>query len=259
MKKIIRTLIIIGFTLSALGLLRIGYFEAKAELAQYLMHSAWEKSKSLLEDFSSQLDEKIDSGKVNIKPWPWADTWPVLKMTIPKIGSSSLVLKDASGESLAFGPGLLTTNINPGEKGNSLIAAHRDTHFEQLGELTAGDIILIEKLTAKILRFKIDQIKIVDSRTSQPITDTNDTRLTLVTCYPFDATEANTPYRYLVSGRIVIPEIKLKTKNLQLVETKLASRHWPSLRYRSPLGRTNLEPVDFFVSAFVEFFPQLSL
>ncbi|MCF6192808.1 MAG: class GN sortase [Kangiellaceae bacterium] len=223
MKKIVRILIIIGFTLSALGLLRIGYFEAKAELAQHLMQTAWEKSQSLLGDFNSQLSQKIESVKGNIKPWPWADTWPVFKMTIPKIGSNSLVLKDASGESLAFGPGLLTTNINPGDKGNSFIAAHRDTHFERLRELTKGDIILIEDLTARTIRFEVDQIEIVDSRTSQPITDIGDTRLTLVTCYPFDATEANTPYRYLVSGRKVISEIKLKTKNLQSAETKLAS------------------------------------
>ncbi len=202
MKKIIRTLIILGLTLSAFGLLRIGYFEAKAELAQHLMQTAWEKSKSLLDDFSGTFDQKIDGGKTNIKPWPWADTWPVLKMTIPSIDSSHLVLRDASGESLAFGPGLLTVNLNPGERGNSFIAAHRDTHFERLGELTAGDIILIESLTTKTVRFEVDQIEIVDSRTHQPITNTKDKRLTLVTCYPFDAIEANTPYRYLVSGRM---------------------------------------------------------
>jgi len=225
MKKIILALIVIGLTLSALGLLRIGYFEAKAELAQYLMQTAWEKSKNLLKDFSNQLDQKVDSGKANITPWPWADTWPVFKMAIPKISSLSLVLKDASGESLAFGPGLLTTKLYPGEKGNSFIAAHRDTHFERLGELIVGDIILIEHLTAKTLRFEVDQIEIVDSRTNQPIIDTNDTRLTLVTCYPFVATKSNTPYRYLVSGRLVIPTSKSVTKNPLSAETKLASRH----------------------------------
>ena len=172
----------------------------------------------------NQFDGEIKTHQAKIKPWPWADTWPVFKLIIPSIGSNSLVLKDASGESLAFGPGLLTTNINPGERGNSFIAAHRDTHFERLAELRKGNVILIEDLTEHKLRFEVDLIMIVDSRTDQPMTNTPDTRLTLVTCYPFDATESNTPYRYLVSGRLVVGE-DLDTKNPQLVETMLASLH----------------------------------
>jgi len=220
MKRIVRSLFIVGFALSAVGLLRIGYFEAKAELAQHLMQNAWEENKQLM----NQLDGKIKTNPAKIKPWPWADTWPVFKLIIPRIASNSLVLKDASGESLAFGPGLLTTSIYPGERGNSFIAAHRDTHFVHLAEIKNGDAIFIENITEQQLHFKVDLIKIVDSRTHQPLTDTPDTRITLVTCYPFDATESNTPYRYLVSGRLVV-DSSSDTKNPQLAEIRLANLH----------------------------------
>ena len=45
MKKIVQRLFIVGFLLSAVGILRVGYIAAKAELAQHLMQTAWEKKK----------------------------------------------------------------------------------------------------------------------------------------------------------------------------------------------------------------------
>ncbi len=185
MKIYFKRLFFIGLCLSSIGLMRVIYFHVKANVAQYLLESAWDESKNT---------------GILIKPWNWADTWPLLKITIPSIGQINFVLKDASGESLAFGPGLLTPNITPGEKGNSFIAGHRDTHFKNIGLLQIGESIIIENLKGNELIFKIDAILIVDSRLEQPITESAVNRLTLVTCYPFHAQESNTPYRFLVSS-----------------------------------------------------------
>ncbi len=187
MKKILKFVFIIGFILSSIGFLRISYYQVKAQTAQLLMETAWQQS--LLSN-----NQKIN------KPWSWADTWPVLRIELPSINQSSLVLKDASGQSLAFGPGLMTPNLLPGQLGNSFIAAHRNTHFSQVERLKKNDKVIIVDLYGSTRSFNIDQIKIVDSRTEQPLVNTPDRRITLVTCYPFDATEANTPYRYLVSA-----------------------------------------------------------
>ncbi len=199
-KLIVKLLFSLGYIFSAAGIIRIGYFEAKAALAQHLMLSAW---KDTVEK-GRQLKKGTIRTNVSIKPWPWADTWPVLKMKIPSIKSVALILKDASGESLAFGPGLLTGNIMPGDLGNSFIAAHRDTHFKHLDRLEKGALIIIEDRFKKIQQFKVDQIKIVDSRVEQPFVNTSEIRVTLVTCYPLDAVEANTPFRYLVSATKII-------------------------------------------------------
>src|SRR5207248_2826247 len=68
------------------------YIYAKAGLAQVLLRRAWERTLA---------------GERDVKPWPWADTWPVARLTIPKAGTDSIVLAGASGRTLAFGPGHL--------------------------------------------------------------------------------------------------------------------------------------------------------
>jgi len=189
-KWLLRVLFIIGFTLSSIGILRIGYYQAKAETAQWLMESAWQET----------LQQKDDNP---VKPWSWADTWPVLRVELPSIQLSTLVLKDVSGQSLAFGPGLMTPELFPGEQGNSFIAAHQDTHFSDITKLKKGELIKITNSAGEDVYFKIDTLQIVDSRIEQPVIDTEDTRITLVTCYQLNSSERNTPYRYLVSGRMI--------------------------------------------------------
>ena len=66
------------------------WIHAKAMLAQSLLETAW--------------SETLRTGK-EVKPWPWADTWPVARLTVPRLGIRRIVLAGASGSSLAFGPG----------------------------------------------------------------------------------------------------------------------------------------------------------
>lgn len=186
MKIVIKLILMVLIVISSLGIFKVGYYQVKAELAQHLMETAWSKAKE------------------RSKPWPWADTWPVFKLILPSINASSLVLKDASGESLAFGPGLMTPKQVPGKVGNTFIAAHRDTHFENVGKLISGDKIVIQLVSGESLSFKIDIIQIVNSKTEQANVLTQEKRITLVTCYPFNATQANTPFRYLVSAVLIV-------------------------------------------------------
>ena len=105
------------FSLPFCGLWFIGqgtYIHAKALLAQVLLEAAWLETRH---------------GIKEVKPWPWADTWPVSRLSVPSLGVSRIVLAGASGQSLAFGPGHLFSSAEPGEQGNVIIAGHRDTHF----------------------------------------------------------------------------------------------------------------------------------
>jgi len=113
-----RSLVIIVFGLLAIWNVGQGsYIFAKAELAQWLIASAWQQSTS--------------SDRTQIKPWPWADTWPVARLEMAKHDIDQYVLAGTSGESLAFGPGHIFASAEPTEQGNTVIAAHRDTllHF----------------------------------------------------------------------------------------------------------------------------------
>ncbi|WP_455367027.1 class GN sortase [Kaarinaea lacus] len=159
------------------------YIYAKAEFAQYLLTNAWEESKQTQQP---------------VKPWPWADTWPVARLQVPKHNVDLIVLAGDSGRTLAFGPGHNFGSVSPGDRGNSIISAHRDTHFEFLQHIAAGDEIIIENLQGINKHFTVSNTHIIDSRDAYIPIDYDNAALTLVTCFPFDAITAGGPMRFVV-------------------------------------------------------------
>jgi sortase A len=175
-----------GAIVAALGLGHASWVEAKAQLAQVLLARAW--------------DTTVATGAPS-KPWPWADTTPVARIEVPRIGVAQIVLSGAGGRSLAFGPSLSGAGAEPGETGNVVISAHRDTHFRFLRELTRGDRVWLQTRGARHA-YTIDSIRVVDSRREGIATDTDTPTLTLVTCFPFDALNPRGPLRYVVRGHL---------------------------------------------------------
>ena len=109
-----------------------------------------------------------------------------------------------SGRTLAFAPGHLSVSALPGEKGNSIIAGHRDTHFQFLQFVNVGESLMIETAKGDHHLFRVTDIDIVDSRRASIEIDTNQPTLSLVTCYPFDARRAGGPWRYVVTATMVL-------------------------------------------------------
>src|SRR5919204_2989522 len=75
---------------------------------------------------------------------PIAPGSPVAHLVIPRIGLDEIVLEGVDGESLNAGPGHLPGSAFPGERGNSIISAHRDRHFARMDEVQVGDTLLTE-------------------------------------------------------------------------------------------------------------------
>jgi sortase A len=111
-----------------------------------------------------------------------------------------MVLEGASGRTLAFGPGHLTGTPRPGEKGNVVIGGHRDTHFRFLKNLKSGDLLLIESADREVVAYSVTTTEVVDHAKSDVLRDFGDDRLTLITCYPFDAIQPGGPLRYVVTA-----------------------------------------------------------
>ena len=59
----------------------------------------------------------------------------------PRFSQDVIVLAGASGRTLAFGPGHLDGSARPGEPGNCVLSAHRDTQFAFLRRLEIGDLL----------------------------------------------------------------------------------------------------------------------
>jgi sortase A len=178
--------------LLAIGLWQLGqaaYIPAKALLAQELMLRAWERA---------------GGGDANPVPWPWADTWPVARLQAKNGQVRQIILAGGSGRTLAFGPGHLSASAMPGERGNSVIAGHRDTHFRFLKDLAVGEMLSVETVNGVLVHYDVIDLDVVDGRRSSLVLDTDESILSLVTCYPFDAADPGGPLRYVVTARRVV-------------------------------------------------------
>src|SRR3984885_10858558 len=135
--------------LALIGLFLFGqgaYIHAKALLAQVLLERAF--------------DQTIATGDPT-KPWSWADTWPVARIEVKRIGASAIVLSGSSGQALAFGPGHVETTPDAGERGVAVYAAHRDTHFRFLRDVAIGDEIDITRGDGKTFHYRADSAAVV--------------------------------------------------------------------------------------------------
>jgi len=159
------------------------WIHAKAHLARRLIERAWQRALA---------------GEPAPKPWPWADTWPVARLDVPSHGISLFVLAGSSGRTLAFGPGHEQGTPAPGTRGNSVIGGHRDTHLGFLEKIKPGDSIRIQRPDGARVEYRVTQLDVLDKRDTWVTRNDGATRLTLVTCWPFDALRAGGPERYVV-------------------------------------------------------------
>lgn len=160
------------------------YIHAKAWLAQVLLERAFDRS--------------VATGEV-VKPWSWADTWPVARIEVKRIGASAIVLDGTSGQALAFGPGHIERTADARERGVAVYAAHRDTHFRFLRNVAIGDVIEITRRDGRHFRYRVDSSAVVRFDASGIDPATQDAELVLATCWPFDAVTSG-PERYVLHG-----------------------------------------------------------
>jgi sortase A len=82
-----------------------------------------------------------------------------------------------------------------------VIAGHRDTHFRGLQHLETGSRVRLQSRNGDWRAFRVDRIRIVDSRHEQINTaQLPPDSLLLVTCYPFNGLENNGPLRFVVEA-----------------------------------------------------------
>jgi sortase A len=180
---------ILALLLSITGTLLFGdgiYIHAKAQLAQVLLERAF--------------DETVATGKA-IKPWSWADTWPVARIEVKRIGARAVVLHGSSGQALAFGPGHLETTVEPGERGVAVYSAHRDTHFRFVKDIAIGDAIAVTRSDGRTFSYRATEASVVrfDASGIDPATDAYE--LVLSTCWPFDSVTPG-PLRYVLHAKM---------------------------------------------------------
>ena len=105
------------------------------------------------------------------------------RLVIPKIDMDAIVVEGASRRDLSEGPGHMKQTAQPGETGNAVITAHRDTFFRHIYELNKGDQIEVRR-SGRTFTYAVTGKRIVKPEDISVIKQTNDPQLTLITCYP---------------------------------------------------------------------------
>ncbi len=176
--------------LSVISFAQAAHLEAKAWLGQLLIARAWQQQLRGIEA---------------PRPWPWADTQPVARLQVPALGVDLIVLAGGTGYTLAWGPGHLAGTAPLGAPGNAVVSGHRDTHFAFLRDLVVGTELRVQDGAGRWHPYRVTRSFVTHERDPRVVAASEGSRLTLVTCWPFDALLPGGTDRYVVVAQQIDP------------------------------------------------------
>jgi sortase A len=128
------------------------------------------------------------------------------RLEIPRLQLSAIVLEGSDSRTLSRGVGRLPETADPGDDGNVVLSAHRDTFFRPLRQIRAGDRVTLQTPMG-LYRYVVQWTAVVNPSDTASLKATPDRSLTLVTCYPFRYV-GPAPQRFIVRARQVAPGVK---------------------------------------------------
>lgn len=139
----------------------------------------YHEQKVLQREWQDQ-QKSTEGKKTNVKA---VEDDGLTRVSIPKINLDVIVVEGTNHRALRVGPGHLKSTPAPGEIGNSVISAHRDTFFRHIYELVKGDEIQVRR-GGRTYTFQVTGKRIVEPSDLSVLKNSPDARLTLITCYP---------------------------------------------------------------------------
>jgi sortase A len=122
-------------------------------------------------------------------------------LRIPSLNMRVPVYEGTSEQNLHRGAGRIEGTARLGETGNIGIAAHRDGFFRALKDIVAGDEVIVESIHSTEL-YRVVDTRIVEPSDVAVLQPTEDSMVTLVTCYPFYFM-GSAPQRFIVRAQRV--------------------------------------------------------
>jgi sortase A len=123
------------------------------------------------------------------------------KIHIARLGLTAVIVQGDSTDILQRAVGHLSETALPGESGNVVLAAHRDTFFRPLKGIRVGDTITVRTLTGDFA-YVVVSLAVVAPDAVEVLRPTGERTLTLVTCFPFSYL-GPAPNRLIVRAREV--------------------------------------------------------
>jgi sortase A len=118
------------------------------------------------------------------------------RIDIPRLDLSAVVFEGTSDDTLSRGVGHLRGSAGPGERGNLVLAGHRDTFFRELRNIRQGDEVNVMGPKGEF-EYQVDSTTIVEPDQTEVLQPGDGATLTLITCYPFRYI-GNAPERFIV-------------------------------------------------------------
>ncbi len=148
---------------------------ARAGLAREQLRSAWAVEEARMAAAAARAPR---GGLVR----PSARGAAIGRLVIPALKLDEVIVEGVEESQLVAGPGHLPGSPHPGERGNSIISAHRDRHFRRLDDLIVGDTIVTQTRHNRTV-WVVSGRRVVTA--SAPVLrSTADAQLTLTTCWP---------------------------------------------------------------------------
>jgi LPXTG-site transpeptidase (sortase) family protein len=123
------------------------------------------------------------------------------RIEVPRLHLSALAREGIDVGTLRGSVGHVPGTSLPGLAGNAAFAAHRDTFFGPLQRIRQGDEIVVTTPEG-VHRYEVTGTRIVDPSDVSVLEPSRDSRLTLVTCYPFDYV-GSAPKRFIVLASLI--------------------------------------------------------
>jgi sortase A len=142
-------------------------------------------SDQLLREASTPLKpSKSDIARTEHEEMVQTDRAPLGKIEINTIGLAAMILEGTDARTLRRAVGHVPGTPLPGQRGNIVITGHRDTFFRPLRNIRKDNEITLTTLSGSY-RYLVDYIKVVEPEDMEVLNNSDDSLLTLVTCYPF--------------------------------------------------------------------------
>jgi sortase A len=157
------------------------------------------RQKAILESLRASAVNHTASSKPSPSKLELANNVLLGLIEIPRLDTAAIVEEGVETGTLWKAVGHLPGTALPGEPGNAVLAAHRDTYFSGLGDLKVGDLVSFKSPTATY-SYRVESTRIVKPDDAEALSGSNEPTLTLVTCYPFHYI-GTAPQRYVVTAR----------------------------------------------------------
>jgi sortase A len=185
------------YVFAVIGIVALGYWASVSVHARLFQNR---EAQRFAEQLQSQVryDKKAARYESSTDPRQQApvEGSVIANLTIPRIGLATVVVEGADDGELKLAAGHIPGTPLPGESGNVVIAAHRDTFFRTLRLIHEDDVIALTTPHEED-QYRVVSTKIVDPDDVGVLYPTSRDTLTLVTCYPFYYLGA-APKRFIV-------------------------------------------------------------